>query len=106
MSRKEETKQELIESIRTTWIQLNNKISKLTPQQIVWPGSMDNWSVKDILAHLVDWEQTLIHWYKAGQRGEIPVTPAPGYSWRGLPKLNQEGYARYCLQMLNLEGKN
>ena len=56
---------------------------------------MGDWSVKDILAHLVDWEQRFIAWYKAGQKGETPETPAPGFTWRELPKLNQEGYERH-----------
>ena len=95
MSRRAKTKKELLESIRTTRELLDKKFSKLTPKQMVWPGSMDDWSVKDILAHLVDWEQRFIEWYKAGRRGEIPETPAPGYTWRELPKLNQEGFEKH-----------
>lgn len=92
MSRRAKTRKELLESIRTTREALDKKFSELTPKEMVWPGSMDDWSVKDILAHLVDWEQRFIEWYKAGLRGEIPETPAPGFTWRELPKLNQEGY--------------
>jgi hypothetical protein len=95
MSRRARTKTELLESILETRDQLNKKFSKLTPKQMTWPGSMDHWSVKDILAHLVDWEQRFISWYKAGQDGNVPETPAPGYSWRELPKLNQVGYEQH-----------
>ena len=95
MSRRAKTKKELLESIRTTRGLLDKKFSRLTPKQMVWPGSMDDWSVKDILAHLVDWEQRFIEWYKAGRRGEIPETPAPGFTWRELPRLNQEGFEQH-----------
>jgi hypothetical protein len=95
MSRRAKSKKELLESIRTTREQLEKKFSTLTPDQMVWPGSMEDWSVKDILAHLVDWEQRFIGWYKAGLKGEVPATPAPGFTWRELPKLNQEGYERH-----------
>jgi len=95
MSRRAKTKKELLESIRTTRELLEKKFSKLTPKQMVWPGSMNDWSVKDILAHLVDWEQRFIAWYKAGQKGETPETPAPGFTWRELPKLNQEGFEQH-----------
>ena len=95
MSRRAKTKRELIESIRTTRELFDRKLSKLTPKQMVWPGSMDNWSVKDILAHLVDWEQRFIGWYRTGLQGDVPETPAPGMTWRELPKLNQEGYERH-----------
>lgn len=95
MSRRAKTKKELLESIRTSRELLEKKYSKLTPRQMVWPGSMEDWSVKDILAHLVDWEQRLIEWYEAGLKGEIPVTPAPGFTWRELPKLNQIGFEHH-----------
>ena len=95
MSRRAKTKKELLNSIRTTREQLEKKFSKLTPKQMVYPGSMGEWSVKDILAHLVDWEQRFIGWYKAGLRGEKPTTPEPGFTWRELPKLNQKGYERH-----------
>ena len=95
MSRRAVTKGELLASIRATRASLNKKFAKLTPKQMIWPGSMDDWSVKDILAHLVDWEQRFIGWYQAGLRGEVPETPAPGYTWRELPRLNQVGYEQH-----------
>ena len=76
MSRRAKTKKELLESIQSTRASLEKKFSKLTPGQMVWPGSMGEWSVKDILAHLVDWEQRFIEWYQAGKKREIPKTPA------------------------------
>ena len=95
MSRRAKTKKELLESINTTRELLEKKYAELTPKQMVWPGSMNEWSVKDILAHLVDWEGRLVGWYQAGVRGEVPETPALGMTWRDLPKLNQQGYERH-----------
>jgi hypothetical protein len=95
MSRRAKTKEELLESIHDSRASLEKKFSKLTPPQMVWPGSMDNWSVKDILSHLVDWEARFVNWYQVGKRGEVPETPAPGMTWRELPKLNQIGYEKH-----------
>jgi len=95
VSRRAKTKKELLDSIRITRELLEKKFSKLTPKQMVYPGSMGDWSAKDILAHLVDWEQRFIGWYKAGQKGEIPETPAPGFTWRELPRLNQVGFEQH-----------
>ena len=95
MSRRAKTKKELLEGIQSTRELLEKKFAKLTPAQMVWPGSMQDWSVKDILAHLVDWEQRFIGWYQAGKKGKIPETPAPGFAWRELPKLNQVGYEQH-----------
>jgi len=95
MGRRSKTKAELLEKIHTSHELLEKKFSKLTSEQMVWPGSMDDWSVKDILAHLTDWEQRLIGWYQAGLRGEVPETPAPGMKWNQLPELNQIGYTQH-----------
>ncbi|HEY46856.1 MAG: hypothetical protein AMJ88_06870 [Anaerolineae bacterium SM23_ 63] len=100
------TKTSLLDAIRDTRAQLEKKYSKLTPEQMIWPGSMDNWSVKDILAHLVDWEQRLIGWYQAGLRGAVPETPGPGMSWRDIPTLNQRGYEKHQDDPLDLVMEN
>jgi hypothetical protein len=88
MSKKSKTKQELLESIQQSHQLLEKKYANLTPEQMIWPGSMNDWSVKDILAHLVDWEQRLIDWYQTGVRGD-------------LPKLNQTGYEKHKLDSLD-----
>jgi hypothetical protein len=53
------------------------------------------WSVKDVLAHLVEWQQMNLDWYAAGLRGERPAMPAPGYTLRDLPRLNQMIYRKH-----------
>lgn len=102
MSRRAKSKAELLDSIRLTRNQLEKKFSRLTPHQMVWPGSMGVWSVKDILAHLVDWEQRFIGWYKAGLKEDVVETPAPGMTWRELPRLNQMGYEKHKDEPLSL----
>jgi len=89
------TKRDVLEAIQFERNLLESKFRRLTPKEMVWPGSMGEWSVKDILAHLVDWEQRFIGWYEAGRRGEVPQTPAPGMTWRDLPRLNQQGFERH-----------
>ena len=53
------------------------------------------WSVKDVLAHLVEWQQMNLDWYAAGLRGEKPAMPAPGYTLRDLPRLNAMIYRKH-----------
>jgi hypothetical protein len=53
------------------------------------------WSVKDILAHLVEWQQMNLDWYSAGLRGEKPAMPAPGFTWREIPRLNEMIYRKH-----------
>lgn len=70
-------------------------LETLTPKQMVEPGVVGEWSVKDVLAHLVEWEQMVLGWYRAGLRGEIPELPAPGYKWNRTPQLNQMIYEKH-----------
>jgi len=86
------SKAALLEAIHSGHDQLEKKISRLTIEEIVFPGSMGTWSVKDILAHLVDWEKRFCGWYLAGKRGEKVETPAPGMTWRDMNRLNQQFY--------------
>ena len=53
------------------------------------------WSVKDVLAHLVEWQKMNLDWYTAGLRGEKPAMPAPGFTLRELPRLNQMIYRKH-----------
>jgi hypothetical protein len=59
------------------------------------PGILGNWSVKDVLAHLYEWQQMFFRWYAAGLRGETPAVPTEGFKWNQLPDLNQQIYETY-----------
>ena len=74
------SKAELLKSTYAERDELERKIARLTPAELVFPGTMGEWSVKDILQHLVDWEQRWISWYEAGKRGEAVHTPELGYN--------------------------
>jgi hypothetical protein len=83
-------KAELLELTIKERAALEEKIGGLTSAEMKYPGSMGEWSVKDILQHLVDWEQRWISWYLAGKRGESVVTPEEGYNWRQMGVLNEK----------------
>jgi uncharacterized protein (TIGR03083 family) len=74
---------------------LNTFFGTLTPEQMAAPGVVGEWSVKDVLAHLIEWEQMVLGWYAAGLRGETPQLPAPGYNWGQTPQLNQVIYEKH-----------
>ncbi len=74
---------------------LDAYLETLTAEQLVAPDIVGEWSPKDVLAHLVAWEQMCLGWYRAGLRGELPALPAPGFKWNQTPALNQQIYAQY-----------
>lgn len=88
-------KDEVLDRVRVERRRLEHNLAALTEEEMVEPGVIGEWSVKDILAHLVDWEQRFLGWYEAGLRGEVPETPAPGLSWGELDLLNQLIYEKH-----------
>jgi hypothetical protein len=95
------SKNELLVSTYSERRVLEKKIAGLTTEELVFPGSMGNWSVKDILQHLVDWEQRFIGWYEAGKKGEAVVTPETGYNWRQMGLLNERYRQKYKHRPVN-----
>lgn len=49
----------------------------------------DGWAIQDLLAHLMEWEQMFLRWYREGREGGKPALPAPGYKWNQIPELNR-----------------
>ena len=85
------SKAELLEEIQGERAKLEATLAGLNKTQMTQPGVTEaGWAVRDVLAHLVDWEQRGLEWYAAGLRGEKPELPAPGMKWSELPRLNQQ----------------
>ena len=95
------TKEQLVEEIEVERAALEEFLSTLTAEQMIQPNALGSWSVKDVLAHLTEWEQMFLGWYKAGLKGKIVEKPAPGFKWNQLPQLNQQIYEKYCDQPLS-----
>jgi hypothetical protein len=89
-------KSELLKTIHRERTALDETLTLLTTRQMTQAGvTRGGWSVKDILAHLAEWQQMNIRWYEAGLRGEKPELPAPGLTWREIPRLNQMIYRKH-----------
>jgi hypothetical protein len=89
------TKADLLTAIDKERSALEALLEPLTPEQLVAPGVVGEWSVKDVLAHLIEWEQMCLGWHRTGLRGETPEMPAPGYKWNQTPDLNQMIYEKH-----------
>ena len=55
----------------------------------------DNRTAKDILSHLEAWYQLVFNWYQVGMKGEKPEIPAPGYTFKTAPELNEKLFQEY-----------
>jgi len=81
------TKQELIERIEKehlAFVDLATSIPKMRyREEGIWG---DGWTIKDLLAHLTEWEMFL-SWYRKGLQDDNPAVPAPGFKWNQTPEL-------------------
>lgn len=89
------SKQDLLNAIEKERSALEAFLEPLTADQMMMPGIVGEWSAKDVLAHLIAWEQMVLGWYNAGLRGEMPELPAPGFKWNETPQLNQQIYEKH-----------
>ncbi|MHB8107348.1 MAG: isochorismatase family protein [Candidatus Cryosericum sp.] len=88
-------KRELLDEAQREYEALIKQVTGFTVKELVRPGVIGEWSIKDILAHLLEWQRMCLGWYEAGLRGEKPSLPAKGYNWSQLPALNQDIYERH-----------
>lgn len=95
------SKDALLKAMEAERHNLQALLATLDENQMTQDGACGKWSVKDILAHLYEWQQMVLSWYRAGKRGEDVKTPAPDLKWSEIPILNQRIYEQYCDVPLN-----
>ena len=50
------TRDEILEALHASRAQVEAALTGLTDAQLIEPGALGEWSVKDILSHLTAWE--------------------------------------------------
>lgn len=94
-------KSELLAESQAEYEALEGFLAGLTPEQMAQPGALGEWAVKDVLAHLLEWQAMFLGWYAAGLRGETPRLPHPDYKWNQTPALNQMIFEKHCARPLD-----
>lgn len=90
------SKKEWIESIETEHHRLVELVNSVPRDRHLEAGVWgDGWNIRDLLAHLTEWEQMFLTWYRVGLDGNHPDMPAKGYKWNQTPALNQVIWERY-----------
>jgi hypothetical protein len=78
----------LLDAARVEFDRLLDAVDRVPVDDRERPGACEQWSVKDLLAHLDAWHELFLTWEAAGSAGEAPQMPAPGYGWTDTPALN------------------
>jgi hypothetical protein len=90
-----QNKQQLLEFGKKEFDRLIGLVGTLTSDQRDKEYIFDNRTTKDIVAHLLAWQLLELGWYKEGMGGEKPAIPAPGYTFKDAPKLNEKLYQEF-----------
>jgi len=80
---------------------LEKNLAELNREEMTLPGVVGEWSVKDVLAHLADWEAHMLVWMAAARRGEAVSNPDPGLTWKQFDVMNQRIYMAHRDQTLD-----
>lgn len=86
------TRQELLKILVKERLHLEAIVGTLSEDQLVETGVDGRLSVKDLLAHIIDWEGRMIQWINESLAGVVPQRPAPGMNWEDLDGLNEMIY--------------
>ena len=82
-------KKSLLEEIATERTALVDLLETIPDRVKTRRGINDaGWSIKDVLTHLVAWQQRVLEWYAAGKSGETPAIPDAEHTWRDIQSLN------------------
>ena len=77
---------------------LEEVLAGLDESQMLQPGLGGGWCVKDVLAHIIGWEQYMIQWIGEALRGEVPERPRND---EDIDRMNEALYQRNKDKPLN-----
>lgn len=83
------TKTELIQAVEREWENLQTALDGLTDDQMQMPGVVDDWTIKDVIAHITFWQVRLVTAMFKAEKGFKPDAIGGG---AGVDLLNQQNY--------------
>jgi uncharacterized protein (TIGR03083 family) len=86
------SKEKLLAEIQRERERLETTLAQIDPQEMLSPGVIDNWTVKDLLAHITVWEQRMILWLADSVNDIQPQMLPPGMTWDDLDQWNEQTY--------------
>jgi hypothetical protein len=86
------TREALLKEIKEERSKLEALLATIPSDVFASKKVLGEWTAKDVICHLIAWEQMVILWVKSGYAGKTVVTPAEGFKWSELPALNDRIY--------------
>jgi hypothetical protein len=95
------SRDQIIKKLKTERARLEKILASVKREDMLQPGVVGEWSVKDVLAHLADWEAHMLVWVDAARSGDAVKSPDPGLSWKQLDIFNERIYQSHRDQPLD-----
>jgi len=93
---KQRSKTEIISRMEAERRRLEKNMEGLSREEIVSTPVVGDWTVKDVLAHLAEWEACMPGWLAKARAGQKVINPADDLTWKQLDVFNQRVYEKYC----------
>jgi hypothetical protein len=85
-------KSTMIEAVTNGWWRFQRALEQFTETEMDEVRIQDNWTVKDIVAHIAFWERNLLNRLDRIEAGQPPVSSDEGYTTADIDRLNLENY--------------
>jgi len=89
------TRGDLVKEILIEREKLEDLLQSIPPDVFASKKVTGEWTAKDVISHLIAWEQMVILWVKSGYAGKTIPVPAEGFKWSDLPALNDKIYREH-----------
>jgi hypothetical protein len=89
------SKDQLFEEIIDERGKLEMLLASIPPDVYTTKKVLGGWTTKDVVSHLIAWEQMVILWVISGMEGKIIPIPGEGFKWSELPALNERIYLEH-----------
>jgi uncharacterized protein (TIGR03083 family) len=94
------SKAHILKRLQAERRRLEQSLASLSPDDMLRPGVVGEWSVKDVLAHLADWEAHMLVWIETARRGDPVEGPDVGLTWKQFDLFNRRIYEAHRDQSL------
>jgi len=82
----------ILKRLQVERTKLEQTLFSLSQEEKMSPAVVGEWTVKDVLAHLADWEAHMLIWVSSARNGDPVEHPDPGLTWKQLDIFNQHIY--------------
>jgi hypothetical protein len=91
----------LLQEIAAEKAALDSLLAPLRPREMTsLPVTRAGWTVKDILGHLVGWQELPLAWHATELAGEVAEVPMPGLGWKDVRQINDIIWRKFRRQSL------